>query len=160
MRSPSGRRAEAGTIGVVAWPGSSLPSHVKQPRGRRGTGGCKRINAPSSTERIMLTTARALGIAPKAKKTTDAIPRCLDHCYELLGFSSSWELARFIEDLATRSPGKKGNVRLPSWKTPPGAHARHVVAVRCRECKGRGCRRCDQYGWGIRLVVAIKKGVV
>jgi hypothetical protein len=122
---------------------------------RRGKDG-KRRNAPSSTERLMLATARKLGITAKLRKTTDAIPRCLDHAFESLGFSSAWDLARFIEDLAGRSPGKKGNVRLPSWKTPEGG--RYVVAVRCRECKGRGCRRCDQYGWGIRLVVAINKG--
>ncbi len=103
----------------------------------------------------MIATARKLGIAAKPRKTTDAIPRCLDHAYEALGFSSAWDLARFIEDLSARSPGKTGNVRLPSWKTPPGA--RHVIAVRCKDCKGRGCRRCEMYGWGIRLVVAIKK---
>jgi hypothetical protein len=102
----------------------------------------------------MLKAARTAGLAPKALRTTDAIPQCLDHAYEALGFTSAWDLAHFIEELARRSPGKKGNVRLPSWKTPTGA--RYVLGVRCRECKGRGCRRCEMYGYGVRLVVSTK----
>jgi hypothetical protein len=103
----------------------------------------------------MVATARKFGIATTAKKTTEGIGRCIDHAFELLGFTSGWALAHFIEDLARRSPGKKRNVRLPRWKVPDGLRA--VVAVRCKHCKGRGCIKCDHYGWGILLKVPIHK---
>jgi hypothetical protein len=137
----------------MSWPGSILPAGARVPRRRRGKGG-KRTR-PTSTERLMVKTARALGIAPKPRKTTTAVPRCVDHAFEMLGFATAWDLARFIEALAARSPGKLGNVRLPQWKVPEGV--RSVVAIRCQACKGRGCSRCDQYGFGILLKVAIKK---
>jgi hypothetical protein len=135
-----------------------------KPRRPRAKSGKRRINAPTGTERLMLATARKLGIAPKPKRRTEDIGRCLEHCAEeLLGFagpspaSAAWALANFISDLdARRPPGRrKGNIRLPSWKTPPGV--RYVVAVRCKGCAGRGCGRCQMYGWGVRLVVAIRK---
>jgi hypothetical protein len=124
---------------------------MKRPR-RRGKSSRR---GTSSTARLLTKIGREQGIVAKPKRTTEGIGRCLGHAYEMLGFTSAWDLARFIEDLAGRSHGKKQNVRLPSWKTPEGA--RHVIAVRCKLCAGRGCRRCDQYGWGIRLVVAIRK---
>jgi hypothetical protein len=140
----------------MAWPGSQLPAGMKRPRRRRGKG--RKRTRPSSLEKLMVKTAISLGVAARPPKTTEGVGRCLAHAAGVLGFldSDGWSLARFIEDLAARSPGKKTNVRLPSWKTPPGA--RHVIGVRCRQCAGRGCHRCDMYGWGVRIVVAIKKG--
>jgi hypothetical protein len=105
----------------------------------------------------MLTTARRLEIAPKARKTTEGVGRCVEHAYEMLGFSSAWGLVAFIDELARRSPGQKRNVRLPSWKTPEGVRA--VIAVRCRQCMGRGCSApaCSMFGWGVVMKVSVRK---
>jgi hypothetical protein len=102
----------------------------------------------------MLATARTLGIAPKAPKTTEGVGRCLDHAFSELGFLDAWSLARFIDSLAERGPRQKKppqRVRLPAWKVPEGKGVRAVVAIRCKVCSGtgRGCARCTGYGWGI-----------
>src|SRR5579872_4928851 len=111
------------------WPGTSLPPNAKPVRRRRTKGGGKRRRGPTPTERIMIAQARSLGIAPRAKKTTEIVPRCLDHCFEDLNFSSAWDLANFIAALDARRPlGKrKGNLRLPDWKTPQGQGVKYAL---------------------------------
>jgi hypothetical protein len=103
----------------------------------------------------MLRIAREKGVAAKPKRTTEGIGRCLPHCHEELGFSSPWDLAMYLDELARRSQGWKGNVRLPSEKTPPGV--RLAIGVRCKHCKGRGCHRDEMMGWGVVYRVAIRK---
>ena len=103
----------------------------------------------------MLATARKLGVAPKAPKRIEVVPRCLEHAFEELGFSTPWDLAFYLDELARRTPRKGSNVRLPPEKTPGGV--RVAIGIRCRHCKGRGCYRCAMHGWGILYRVAIKK---
>jgi hypothetical protein len=142
------------------WPGSQ-PPNVTRPRRRKG--GKRRINAMSATARLMLATARRLEVAPKAKRTTEVIPRCLTHACEELGFLSPWDLAIYLDELARRSPlarrppkkGRSFRVRLPPEKRPPGA--RLAVGVRCARCAGRGCLKCEQFGWGVLYTIGITK---
>jgi hypothetical protein len=141
----------------MTWPGSQLPPLPPGMNRLRTKSGKRRRNTPTSTERLMIATARRLGVAAKPKKTTAAIGRCLDHVFSDLGFTSAWHLASFIDHLAARTPGKRGNIRLPAWKTPEGEGVRYVVGVRCTNCKGAGCGRCQMYGWGVRLVVAVTR---
>lgn len=110
----------------------------------------------------MLQVARKLKVAPLPKKRAADIGRCLNHCYEELGFSSAWDLAKFIDAQAERGPRRKKRperVRLPAWKVPDGQGIRVVIAVRCKACSGTGqaCRRCSGYAWGIIYRCAISK---
>jgi len=105
----------------------------------------------------MLATARKLEVAPKAKRTTTAIPRCLAHACSECGFPDNpWGLALYLDELGRRLPGRKGrNVRLPPEKCPDGVRA--AIGVRCKRCKGAGCGRCEMMGWGVIYRVPIRK---
>ena len=126
---------------------SSQPPRGPRPKKRR------KHRGKSATEQLTLKIARRLEVVPRAKKTTNAFGRCLPHCFEELYFSSPWAALAFIEELARRNPRRKGNVRLPKWKRPDGVRA--VIAVRHRECAGRGCDECEHYGWGVRYMIGI-----
>jgi hypothetical protein len=129
-----------------------LPPNVKRPR-RRGKGG-KRRAGPSATERLMVATARKLGIAPKAKrKEKEVVPRCADHLDFLsVGFLSLADCILYVDSIARRGRKPLNLVRLPKEKCPPGILK--VVAVRCRACRtGCYCQRCGGWGWGFRFHV-------
>ncbi len=143
----------------MAWPGSTWPSGTK-PRRRRSKSG-KRRNGPSSTERLMLATARSLGIAPKAKRTTDAVGRCLDHAsrrwvHVAHGTSRLRRLAGRTGTASEETPEARSTARVEACPTP----CRAVVAIRCKACSGtgRGCGVCTGYGWGVVLKMPIKTG--
>ena len=92
----------------------------------------------------------------KPLKKIEVVPRCLEHAFEELGFSTPWDLALYLDELSRRAKGREGrNVAIPREKVPlPGVRA---VGVRCKRCKGRGAGCKCQYGWGVICKVPIRK---
>jgi hypothetical protein len=107
----------------------------------------------------MLSVARKLNVAPKAKKTTEAIPRCAAHVdYESLGHTSLASLIIYVDALSRRTGKPLTRVRLPKEKCPAGN--RGVTAVRCRRCRtrtGYACRWCDGWQWGFLFHVPVAR---
>jgi hypothetical protein len=134
----------------MSWPGTTTPTAPRRGRrrktSRRGT---------SSVERAVATALRRDGLLAKAPKP-DTRGVCAEHAFDALGFTSAWELVRFVDALDVPQAGKRRRcVRLPKWKADL-AGVRSVRAIRCRSCNGSGpCRTCDSYGWG--FVVTLKR---
>ncbi len=128
------------------WIGSTLSGNAKQPR-RRAKG---KRRGTSGVERTLRATARAVGLAPRAKRA-DERGVCVDHAYALLGFADAWQLVAFLDSL--RKGRKHRRVRLPAYKRP--AHCRAVIGVCCQQCGGTGrfCAKCEGFGWGIVLLL-------
>lgn len=145
------------------FPGSTLPPGTKPPRRRRTKTG-KRRKGPTSVERIMRAAGIKAGIIAKPPKRFEDIGRCLSHACDdpdigpYLGFPGApWSLALYLFELFLRRKNarkKNAKVRLPPEKTPPNIG---IFGVACRHCAGRGCHRCEQYGYGLVLRCSITK---
>jgi hypothetical protein len=108
----------------------------------------------SAVERAVATALRRDGLLAKAQRP-DTRGVCAEHAFDALGFTSAWDLIRFVDALDVPRGGKRRrSIRLPKWKAEL-AGVRSVRAIRCRACGSGPCRTCDSYGWG--FVVVLRK---